>query len=630
MKNLIYFILSLELTGFNSQIFSQTTSDLYLTKEIKQAYDKGTRSYDGNPGQLYFVNETNYKIKAEFNPKTLILEGVETITYVNNSPDTLKNMFFNLYQDIFKKGNMRDWDIGAIDITDGVQIKKIVFNSEVIDVSSDKVSNNSSILSIILPKSIAPHSNAEIIIEWSFKMPAEVPIRMGTYGGDNFMIAYWYPKVAVYDDISGWNIHGHSGNQEFYNDFGDYDVEITVPGEYSIWSTGLLQNENELYTQKYIERIKESKHTDKIIHIISNEDRKNNDILKKADLHVWKFKSENTPDFAFSMSKTYLWDATSYKSGDQLISINAVYKPDSEDFHEVAEISRNSIKFFTEEIPGIPYPYPQLTAFNGDGGMEFPGMVNDGDGENRDATLYVTSHEIAHSYFPFYTGLNEQKYAWMDEGLISFFPQFVIEKYTHNEDYVFFKYNIKSYNRYAGTFNDVPLMVSSDNVGRYAYRFHAYARSSVSFYLLYQYLGKEKFTAGLQLFTHRWNGKHPTPYDFFHTFNEVAGEDLAWFWKPWFFEMGYADLSIGEIEYTDNMKIIVNIMNKTGFPVPVHLKVEYADGSIKEFKQEINIWAKGENKIKIAVQDKGLVKIILDSELTPDAYPDNNIYSVKK
>ncbi len=599
-----------------------------MPKEIKQAYDKGTRSYDGTVGENYFINKVDYSIKASFNPKTRLLEGKETISYTNNSPDSLKYIYFNLYQDIFKKGNMRDWDIGTVDITEGVQISKIIYNSKEIDVASKNVINNSSILRIKLPAKLAKGETGEIKIDWSFTMPGTVPIRMGTYNKDNFFIAYWFPKVAVYDDIEGWNRQGHSGNQEFYNDFGNYDVEITVPKDYNIWATGVLQNSEDLFKEKYLKRIEQSKNTEDIVHIITIKDREKNKILKKANKYVWKFKSENTPDFAFAVSKTYLWDATSIKSGDRVIPINAVYSQTSKDFHEVAEISRNSIKYFTEEIPAIPYPYPQFTAFNGGGGMEFPGMINDGDASSRNGTLYVTSHEIGHSYFPFYTGLNEQKYAWMDEGLITFFPQFVLKKYTDEKDYVFFKRNISSYNYYAGTFNDVPLMISSNNVGRYAYRFQAYTRSSVAFYMLYQHIGKDKFAEGLRLFTERWNGKHPTPYDLFFTFNEVAKEDLAWIWKPWFFEIGYADLSIKKVYNTEVNKVIVIIENKTGFPVPINLTAEYEDGTTKVVSEKMIVW-KDKSTYKLNLPEKGLKKLILNTETIPDAYPDNNVWEVK-
>lgn len=600
------------------------TADLFMQKELRHAYDKETRSFTGEPGKNYFVNRTDYKITADFNPETRLLAGSEIITYSNNSPDTLKQMFFNLYQDIYKKGNSRDWDIGPVDITDGVKIKKIIFNDKEIDLKSKNVSNHQSILRINLPENINPHSNAKVEINWQFTIPGTVAIRMGTYEKDNFFVAYWYPKVTVYDDIVGWNTHGHSGNQEFYNDFGDFNVEITVPGDYQLWATGVLQNINDLYKDKYIKRFEKSKKTDKIVHIITEQDRKIGDIMNKTDFHTWKFKSEQTPDFAFGMSRTYYWDATSIKSGNRRVSVNAVYKPDSKYFKQVADFARKTVKFFTEEIPGIPYPYPQITDFNGGGGMEFPGMTNCGEARSLSSTIYLTAHEIGHSYFPFYTGLNEQKYAWMDEGLITFFPQFIVEKYTDDPEYILFKRNIAAYNHSAGNYNDVPMMINTNNVGRYAYRFHSYNRPSTAYYLLYNYLGKEKFAKSLNLFTKRWNGKHPMPFDFFYTFNEVAGEDLAWFWKPWFFELGYADLSIDKVDISGK-DAIVTIKNKTGFPVPVHLTAKYSDGTTKQIDKKMNIWKDNIKTIELSFPSRGLKKLILNTETTPDAFPKDNV-----
>ncbi|NPA69005.1 MAG: M1 family metallopeptidase [Chlorobi bacterium] len=602
------------------------TADLFMQKEIRNAYEKETRSYDGKPGKNYFVNKTDYTIDAEFNPETKILSGNETINYTNNGTDTLKVMYFNLYQDLYKKGNARDWDIGTSDLTDGVKINKITFNGKKIDTESKQVSNRQSILKIKLPENILPHSQAEIKISWEVKIPEKITIRQGTYEKDNFFIAFWYPKVAVYDDIVGWNTHGHTGSQEFYNDFGNFDVSITLPGDYQVWATGVLQNMNELYNEKYVKLFEKSKQTDEVIHIITEKDRKKGKILKKSDKHTWKFKSEQTPDFAFGVSRTYLWDAASIISGNRRVSVNAVYKPESENFKHVAEILRRTLKFFTEEIPGIPYPYPQITDFNGGGGMEFPGMTNCGETKNLTSTYYLTAHEVGHSYYPFYTGLNEQKYAWMDEGLITFFPQYVIEKYAGDSTFTVFKRNIAVYNKLAGNYNDVPLMISSNNVGRNAYRFHAYNRPSVAFYLLYDYLGKEKFAKVLQLFTGRWHGKHPVPFDLFFAFNEVAGEDLAWFWKPWFFDLGYADLSISGIDTSLKDKFIVTVKNKTGFPVPVYLTAEYKNGETKHFDHKMNVWKHGNKTFRITIPSEELKKVYLDTELTPDAFPEDNVY----
>ena len=595
-----------------------------MIKEIKKAINNETRTHEGIAGKNYFVNQVDYDIKISFNPETRIISGTEVISYKNNSKDTLDEFVLNLYQNIFKKGNARDWAMGDVDITDGVKINKIVFAGNEIDVNSrNEVYDVSSLLIINAKDDILPNSSTDIQIDWELKLPGTVHLRGGRYEKENFFVSYWFPKVAVYDDIYGWNKHGHTGVQEFYNDFGNYNVEITVPKYYNVWTTAILQNSEELFTEKYLERIKESKSSDKIVNIITKEDREKNDILKKSKINTWKFKSEHTPDFAFAISKTYLWDATSYMAEDKRVSVNAVYKQDSEEFTEVAEITKNVIKFFSEEIPAVPYPYPQITVFNGGGGMEFPGMVNDGNNSSRNGTLYLTSHEVGHSYFPFYTGLNEQKYAWMDEGLITFYPQLFVKKYTNDSNYSFFTRTIASYNHSANSNVDLPLMIPSDNLSRYPYRFQAYTRSSIAFNELYNLLGKEKFTEGLQLFIKNWNGKHPTPYDFFNVFNTIADEDLAWFWKPWFFQLGSADLSVGAIVETAESND-VEVVNVSGFPVRIKLKVIYNDGSEKDFEYSSRVW-KSSKRYLVNVPKGKIRSIILDTTTVPDAFPENNI-----
>jgi len=620
MKKIILLCCALFITFFVSK--AQNSKELFMPKELKKAYKNGTRSFDGKPGKNYFQNKTDYVIKAEFFPETRIIEGSETITYKNNSNDSLSNIYIKLYQDLFKKGGARNWDLGPVDIHDGVNVKSIKINNTDIDINSINVRRRATIMRVKLPEMLPPSSVTKIDIEWSSVIPGTVPVRMGTYHKTNFMIAYWYPKLAVYDDIRGWNSIPHTGNCEYYNDFGNFEVEITVPRDYNVWSSGLLQNGEKIFSKDYLEKIKKAANSDEVVHVITKNDRDKNEITNKNKKHTYKFKAKNLPDFAFAVSNNYLWDATSVKVGKRRVLVHAVYNEKSNDFHEVADISSKIIDYFSTKSPGINYPYPQMVAFNGSGGMEFPGMINDGDEPNRNETFHLTGHEIGHTYFPFYTGLNEQRYAWMDEGLISFLPQKIIAEYSDDKDFIPFKSIVSGYNRYAGSELEIPLMVSSTNTGL-AYRYHAYTRSSTAFYMLHEMIGGDKFNKGLQEFAKRWNGKHPSPYDFFFTFNKVVGEDLAWFWKPWFFELGCADLALGElIKNNDNHSI--QIYNKGGFPVQVNLKVIYKNGDEKLISKPINIWKNASKKISIDLPKGNIKLLVLDSEMTPDADSENN------
>ena len=620
-KYLIFIIIGIILFH-NVRLDAQSTQGLFMTKELKNAAANGTRSLDGKPGVHYWQNKSDYAIKVVFNPELRSISGQEIIQYSNQSPDTLHIIYFNLIQDLFKKGTARDWDMGKVDLTEGVNIQSISIDGNVISMTSGQVFHNSTIMGVRLSEPILPHSQHAIEVAWSFVMPSKVNVRMGTYGKTNFMVAYWFPKLAVYDDVYGWANMPHTGRSEYYNEFGNFEVEITVPQGYSIWSTGLLQNADELYQKKYLKRIEEAKKSEEVVHIITEQDHAEGKILLAGDQLTWKFKAEKVPDFAFAVSNTYLWDASSIQSGTKRVSVNAVFKPSSPDFRTVVEIACKSIDFFSNESPKIEFPYPQITIFNGDGGMEFPGMVNDGDSKTLTGTLYVTSHEIGHSYFPFNTGLNEQRYAWMDEGLITFLPRKMVAKYTDDTSYTAFCDIIQAYNEKAGSEFEIPLMISSTNTG-FAYRYHAYGRSSVAFYTLSDYLGEAKFDAALLEFSKRWEQKHPTPFDLFFTMNEIAGEDLAWFYKPWFFDLAYADLALGKFE---NNKI--EVINKGGLPVAINLTV-YADGKEIEISKKADVWKNGLQSLWIDLTElgnfKSVEKLVLDVKLTADAFPEDNV-----
>ncbi|KAB2840788.1 MAG: M1 family metallopeptidase, partial [Melioribacteraceae bacterium] len=264
-----------------------------------------------------------------------------------------------------------------------------------------------------------PESSLELKIEWSFIIPSVSPVRMGAYDSTSFFVALWYPQIAVYDDIAGWSMYNYTGQQEFYNDANDYEVDITMPREYIVWATGILTNAEEVLNEEYFEKYNDAHETEDVINIITKKDREKKQITKN-ETNTWKFKARYVPDFAFAVSNTYLWDLTSVevdKSTGRRVLTGAAYNEKAEDFYEVAAITRDAVKLLSEDLPGIPYPYPTAVIFNGGGnGMEFPMLINNPEKSSRSQTVGVAVHELVHQYFPFYTGVNEIKYAWMEEG----------------------------------------------------------------------------------------------------------------------------------------------------------------------------------------------------------------------
>lgn len=337
------------------ETYSQNTG-LYMSLDLQNAYNNGTRSYSGKPGENYWINKSKYKIKANINPETRKLSGSQTVTYYNNSRDNLSKIVFKIYQDFYKKGSARDFQISPQATTDGVEISKILINEKEADLK--KIQRNGTNLSVFLDEPLKPDSNITFLFEWSFIIPIISPVRMGAYDSTSFFIALWYPQISVYDDIDGWSTFNYTGQQEFYNDQNSFDVEITVPKEYVVWATGLLANPEEVFTEDYYDLYKEAIESDEIINIITKKDRRKKNITPN-ELNTWKFKAQYTPDFAFGISDVYLWDLTSVvvdESSNRRVIAGAAYSEKSEDFFEVAEITRDAVKLMSEELPGIPYP----------------------------------------------------------------------------------------------------------------------------------------------------------------------------------------------------------------------------------------------------------------------------------
>jgi hypothetical protein len=307
---------------------------------------------------------------------------------------------------------------------------------------------------------------------------------------------------------------------------------------------------------------------------------------------------------------------------DRRVYIAAVYKEESKDFYEVAEISRKAIKYFSEELPGVPFPYPSLTVFNGSGGMEFPMIINDGSAQTQAGTVGVTSHEIAYQYFPFYVGINEEKYGWMDEGIATFLP---FDFQEREGKYSPRKRNVTAFEKYSGIEMEFPPIIPSYQLRDYALRLASYVRPGLAYNFLQDILGRELFNKSLKEFIERWNGKHPIPYDFFFTFNETAGKDLSWYWKPWFFESGFPNLAIKDVQLSNN-KLEISIEKKGIIPVPVHLIILCEDNSIVEIYENASIW-KDKNSFSIEKEIKpNPISITLGTEIIPDVDRSNNIF----
>lgn len=621
-------ILSIFLFTFTfSVIFSQS---LYVPLEFQEAYENGTRSLDGKPGADYWQNHADYKIKANLNPQSGILSGSEEITYFNQSPDTLDKIVIRLYPNIYKKDAMRDFPYTSSDDQQGMKIQLLSAGKKNYDTSSDTSLEYSGTNLTIKNITVLPGKQVTLSINWEFKIPGETGIRMGQYDPKVFFIAYWYPQIAVYDDIDGWDLTEYTGTAEFYNDFNNYDVKITLPNDFGVWATGELQNPQDVYTQNILTKYSEAQVSADIVNIISKSDLESGSPLfsSTSENNLWYFKAKNVCDFTFAASSKYLWDGKSADAGGKKVFVSAVYSPNAVTFYEACEIASRTVEMMSKDLPGIQFPFPKITVFDGRGGMESPMMVNMSTGNERIWTVHTVVHEVAHSYFPFYMGINERKYAWMDEGWTQMLSEYI--QYELDKTIDFRARNVKRYLDYAGQFDEFPMMYPSYMIRGEMYGNHAYFRPANAYNMMKDFMGDAVFKKALQEYIKRWSGKHPTPYDFFFTFEDVTDDDLAWFYQPWFFNHGYPDLAVDTAFVKDDI-LKIEITKEGEIPVPIALTVKFKDGSIKRAYRTVSAWKNEESDaVWIDMEaDKKPALIELGSQYIPDADSANNFWQFK-
>ena len=597
----------------------------YIAPEFSRAVEKGTRTFTGIPGDEYFQNHSDYLIEADFNPKNGRLDGRARIIYYNTSPDTLRRLVFRLYHNFLKKGGIRDQSLNEENIQDGVSIKKLIVNgSDLTERMNRLLRYRATNMYMNLPDPLIPFTSVTIKLEWRTTLPPGDVHRFGKYGNNNYFIGYWYPQLAVYDDIDGWDELIYNVTQEFYNDFNRYDVKINVPADYMVWATGLWLNPEEILSKQTFSKYQLAYQSDSTIHIIDPSDRKNKSWAVNGKAKSFHYRIDSIPDFAFAVSDKYLWDARSVVvdslSGRRVL-VSAAYPQEAKHFDKVADIGARAIHHFSFHSYRVPYPYPGATVFKGEGGMEYPMMVNDGETFFYDRTVFVTMHELAHAYYPFLTGINERKYAWIDEGLTTWLP--VETEASLNSSTYTLNDLVDYYDRVAGLEEDVPFGIPSYYTRDYAYYVHAYARSSVAFHMLEEYMGRDTFRLALSHFIDTWKHKHPTPYDLFAVLQANTSKELGWYVDQWFYMQGFPDLAIAEASM-ERDTIRMEIKKKGKFAVPVHIKLEYRDAPSQFIRYEPDIW-RSDDLLTIVHPLKGKLKrIMLNQDIIPDRNRSDN------
>lgn len=599
------------------------------------------RSASGEPGPKYWQNKADYSIQCTLSPETHSVSGEISITYTNNSPDNLSFLWLQMDQNIYRsdsRGSATTTQSGGrwanAEFTEGYQLKDIKVNAGAEAYVPEKVVADTR-MQVWLKNKLATGQQVTLHIQYQFTIPEYGTDRMGrvnTKNGWVYEVAQWFPRLCVYDDIQGWNTLPYIGQGEFYLEYGNIDFSITAPSDLIVVGSGELTNPQECLTSEQWNRWQEASKSDKTVTLRSEKEVKDKKSRPAQPTCTWKYKIQNTRDVAWAASKAFVWDAAriNLPSGKPCLAMS-VYPAESikkDGWQRSTEFVKGSIEHYSKKW--FEYPYPMAVNVAGIvGGMEYPGIVFCSYRAVAAGLWGVTDHEFGHTWFPMIVGSNERKYAWMDEGFNTFINGFSGEAFNNGEyaeggglddNLIKFIFNEKMDPLYT-----TPDVINQGNLGIAAY----YKPSIMLNALRDAVIGPERFDMAFKEYIRRWAFKHPTPYDFFHTMENVSGEDLGWFWRAWVLNNWKLDIGLKDIKYARNdtakgANITIENLDQMAMPVTVLVKEE--NGKEHTLNLPVEIWQRG-NKYSFTVKSTSrIAEVIIDPKnLLPDVNRKNNV-----
>jgi hypothetical protein len=608
-----------------------TAQTLYMPRTVKEAISKGTRSLDGRPGPNYWENHGRYSISLTVAPPDRTIRGTEQISYSNNSPDTLKSLVIKLFVNIHKPGAPRAGGAADAYLTSGVHIDSFAVNGTATPWGND--ARTFTWKRVPLKTPLMPHDSVKLAFDWHYEISLEAG-REGMIDSTTYYLAYFYPRVAVYDDYNGWDTMDFTDQQEFYSDFNDYDVTLNVPANYVVWGTGTLLNAADVLQPAPLQRFNNSLTSDHVIHVATREQMAGDSITVQKPTNAWHFRASNIPDMAFAVSNHYDWDAASVIVDDaahRRASVQSAFNDTAADYHHMVSFGQHALDWLSHNWPGVPYPYEKTTIVQGSADMEYPMMVNDGSTPDTVFSRFVVEHEIAHTYFPFYMGTDETRYGFMDEGWATTFEYLIgtADLGKERASTFFQQFRVNGWIHDPSPLEDLPIITPGDVLKGVAYGNNAYGKPALGYLAVKDLLGDAQFKKCLQAYMDRWHGKHPNPWDFFNTFSNVSGKNLNWFWNDWYFSNNYIDLAVASVNKVRNGYSVV-IDNIGGMDAPVDIRVKYTDGDSATFHQTPAIWEANQQKATVTIPaTRAISSLDLDGGIWMDADTTNNRWARK-
>ncbi len=624
---LLFFLFLLCMSCARQQVTK--TSHLHsgeVFKELALPTPNAIRTASGAPGVDYWQQQVDHSIQATLDVETNAIIGSEKIVYHNNSPDTLNYIWLQLEQNAHRADSIRSREGHSRKDVDyeGILISRLEVNGLNADWQ-----DYATVAKVELAKPLQPNATVTIEIDWSFKMPLKTSMRMGYddeyEAGPVWELAQWFPAPCVYDDVYGWNTLPYIGRGEFYTNFGDYDVELTVPDNHIVFASGKLMNPNEVLSSHELTKLNAAIESDETINV-----RGEAEISSESEgLKTWKFKGNQIRTFAWATSASFIWDAASVeittldgKSKRVLCQVGYPIE-EAKIWEEAVSYLQHAVWYYSETL--YPYPWPQMSMTRGKaGGMEYP-MIVFCRGSSREGLFNVTDHEVGHNWFPMLVNTDERRHAWMDEGFNTFVNHYSLEAFygdrKHKPDVS--KYDAAKFRNDLKPVNTPPDLLQSRR--HLSYRKPGYGMR----FLREEILGEERFDKAWSEYIQRWAFKSPRPADFYRTMEDASGVDLQWFYKGFFEEPMQLDQSIESVvQQDDGVSVILN--NNEDWVCPVDLQIVCVDGSIHTFKLPVTIWAWSNQHKYFCPLPFDAASVAIDAkESYPDINPANNVWKMR-
>jgi len=607
---------------------SQRDDPFATTNRIDWPGPNAFRSASGRPGPDYWQQRADYTISATLDTSTTEVSGSVQIRYTNNSPDTLRFVWLQADQNLYRTGS-KGSALFPADSRWGVRGFEggYVFQDLRVNGTAVQPRINDTMMRLDLPSPLLPRGGKTTIsINYSFKVPEHGSDRMGR-DSTLYEIAQWFPRMAVYDDVRGWNTDPYLGQGEFYLEFGDYEYSVTAPAGYVIAGSGVLQNPDEVLTADQRRRLSEAARSSDVVQIITQSEAAGAKNQRRAGTRTWRFRAHNVHDVAWAGAPDFRWDATSWNG----VVTQAYYQfpKAGKAWEHAAEMTQWTIRQYSQMF--FPYPWPQATSVAGPvGGMEYPMFVMVHYGNDDPTSIFGTvNHEHGHEWFPMIVGSNERRYAWMDEGFNTYLNAFANDaRYPGQNAYTGY---LRNWADAVTAGNQSPLMTAPDNIDPAALGAIGYRKpAAVLLTLRNQVIGRESFDNAFREYIRAWAFRHPTPEDFFRSIENSTGEDLSWFWRGFFYTTDVVDIGIDGVstKTSDGQQLAsIALRRHTTIPFPVRLRVRYADGTTQDFSFPVNVWARGD-RFEAVVPVRGNVTGVRlwPDQSVPDWNPGNDVW----